>query len=47
MTGSQVLRKTIRHGRLALRIEDLDDETLAAIAAAEVPAEYAGEDEKL
>ncbi len=28
------------HGRLARRMEDLDNKTLKAIAAAEVPAEY-------
>jgi prevent-host-death family protein len=28
-------------GRIARKVEDLDDETIAAIAGAEVPAEYA------
>ncbi len=29
------------HGRLARRMEDLDDDTLKALAATEVPADYA------
>ncbi len=29
------------HGRLARRMEDLDDDTLKALVATEVPAEYA------
>jgi prevent-host-death family protein len=34
-------------GRIARRIEDLDDETIAAIAAAEVPAEFAALDDQI
>jgi prevent-host-death family protein len=34
-------------GRIARKIEDLDDETIAAIAGAEVPVEFAHLDEKL
>ncbi len=34
-------------GRIARRIEDLDDETIAAIAKAEVPAEYTHLDDEL
>ncbi|MCB1832780.1 MAG: type II toxin-antitoxin system Phd/YefM family antitoxin [Geminicoccaceae bacterium] len=34
-------------GRMARRVEDLDDDTLAAIATAEVPPEYAYLDDKL
>lgn len=37
----------LTRGRIVRRIEDLDDETLAAIAKAEVPRRYAGLDEKL
>ncbi len=33
--------ETLVKGRVARRIEDLDDETLKAIAAAEVPAHFA------
>ena len=33
--------ETLVRGRVARRIEDLDDETLKALAAAEVPAHYA------
>jgi len=31
----------LTHGRIVRRIEDVDDETLAAIASAQVPAEFA------
>jgi prevent-host-death family protein len=34
-------------GRIARRIEDLDDETIAAIAGAEVPAEFAALDDRI
>jgi prevent-host-death family protein len=34
-------------GRVARRIEDLDEATIKAIAAAEVPAEYAHLDDEL
>lgn len=34
-------------GRIARRIEELDDETIAAIAGAEVPAEFAVLDEQI
>jgi prevent-host-death family protein len=34
-------------GRIARRIEDLDDDTIAAIASATVPAEYAYLDDQL
>jgi prevent-host-death family protein len=34
-------------GRIARRIEDLDDDTSAAIASATVPAEYAYLDDQL
>jgi prevent-host-death family protein len=34
-------------GRIARRIEELDDETVAAIASAEVPAEFAALDDKI
>jgi prevent-host-death family protein len=37
----------LTHGRIVRRIEDIDTETLDAIAAAEVPAEYQYLDEKL
>lgn len=33
-------------GRIARLIEDLDDDTIAAIASAEVPAEYSHLDDK-
>ena len=33
--------ETLVRGRVARRIEDLDDETLKALAAAEVPAHFA------
>ena len=33
--------KTLIQGRIARRMEDLDDETLKAIAAAEVPPHFA------
>jgi prevent-host-death family protein len=33
--------ETLVRGRVARRMEDLDDETLKAIAAAEVPAHFA------
>jgi len=33
--------ETLVRGRIARRMEDLDDETLKAIAAAEVPAHFA------
>ncbi len=33
--------ETLVKGRVARRVEDLDDETLKAIAAAEVPAHFA------
>jgi prevent-host-death family protein len=33
--------ETLVKGRVARRMEDVDDETLKAIAAAEVPAQYA------
>ena len=35
------LFETVLRGRIARLVEDLDDETLAAIAVAEVPAEHA------
>ena len=34
-------------GRIARRIEDLDDETIAALASAEVPAEFAHLDDQI
>ena len=37
----------LTHGRVVRRIEDIDRDTLAAIAGAEVPAEYAYLDEAL
>jgi prevent-host-death family protein len=37
----------LTRGRIVRRVEDLDDETLRAIAEAKVPARYAGLDEKL
>lgn len=37
----------LTHGRIVRRIEELDEDTLQAIAQAEVPARYAGLDEKL
>jgi prevent-host-death family protein len=33
--------ETLTKGRVARRMEDLDDETLRAIASAEVPAQFA------
>lgn len=38
--------ETIMKGRIARRVEDLDEATANAIAEAEVPSEYAGLDEK-
>ena len=35
----------VLHGRIARRIEDLDEETIKAIANAEVPAQFADRDE--
>ena len=35
---------TVLAGRIARRVEDLDDETIRAIAAAEVPSRYAALD---
>jgi len=37
----------LTHGRIVRRIEDIDDETLRAIATAQVPAEYAYLDAEL
>lgn len=37
----------LTHGRIVRRIEDIDPETLRAIAAAEVPDEYAHLDAEL
>ncbi len=37
----------LTHGRIVRRIEDIDSDTLAAIAAAEVPAEFAHLDQLL
>ncbi len=37
----------LTHGRIVRRIEDIDQETLNAIAAAEVPPEYAYLDAEL
>jgi PHD/YefM family antitoxin component YafN of YafNO toxin-antitoxin module len=37
---SMDLFNAVMKGRVARRIEDLDDATIAAIAAAEVPAEF-------
>ncbi len=37
----------ITKGRVARKVEDLDDETIKAIASAEVPAEYAHLDKEL
>ncbi len=37
---SMDLFNAVMEGRVARRIEDLDDATIAAIAAAEVPAEF-------
>lgn len=37
----------LTHGRIVRRIEDIDPETLRAISAAEVPAEYAHLDAEL
>ena len=38
---SAALFEVLTKGRVARRVEDLDDDTLKAIAAAAVPAEYA------
>ncbi len=38
---SAALFETLVRGRVARRMKDLDDETLKAIAAAEVPAHFA------
>ena len=37
---SASLFETVIKGRIARKVEDLDDETLRAIAESEVPAEY-------
>ncbi len=42
---SAVLFETILKGRIARFVEDLDDETVKAIAESSVPAEYAALDE--
>ena len=39
--------ETLVKGRVARRIEDLDEATIKAIAAAEVPAEFADLDDEL
>jgi prevent-host-death family protein len=41
---SAALFETLVRGRVTRRMEDLDDETLKAIAAAEVPAHFANLD---
>jgi prevent-host-death family protein len=41
------LFEALMKGRIARRVEDLDDATAKAIAEAEVPAEYADLDDKL
>jgi len=41
---SAALFEVFTKGRVARRVEDLDDDTLKAIAEAEVPGEYAGLD---
>ena len=42
---SAALFELVMKGRLARRVEDLDDDTLKAIANSAVPAEYAALDE--
>jgi prevent-host-death family protein len=45
LVSAHLFEATLK-GRIARKVEDLDDETIAAIASAEVPAEFAHLDEK-
>ena len=45
LVSAHLFEATLK-GRIARRIEDLDDDTIAAIASAEVPAEYSHLDDK-
>lgn len=47
MLISADLFETVMKRRVARRVEELDEETIKAIEAAEVPAQYAHLDDKL